>query len=45
MVTLGTSPVAQWLGLRASTAGGMDSTPGGGTHPTCHAVQPKKEKK
>ena len=41
----GDFPGGQWLGLRAFTAGGIDLTPGGGTNPTCHAVQPKKEKK
>lgn len=31
------------LRLHTSTAGGMGSIPGGGTNPTCHMVQPKKE--
>ena len=30
-LTTGTSPVAQWLGLRASTAGGPGSIPSWGT--------------
>ena len=43
----GTTRAVQWLGLRASTAEGMASIPGGGTQ-THHAVlcgQKKKKKK
>ena len=38
------SLVVQWLGLRASTAGGMDSIPGWGTK-ILHTVQHGKKKK
>ena len=35
----GTSLVVQWLRLRASTAGGMGSIPGGGTKdPACYVA-------
>ena len=42
---LGTSLEVQWLGLRASTAGGLGSTPGQGPkiHPASHTVRPKKK--
>ena len=42
---MGTSLAVQWLGLRASTAGGMGLIPGRETKiPTCHVVWPKKKK-
>ena len=43
-----TSLVVQWLGLRTSTTGGVDSIPGWGTkilHAQWHAWQKKKKKK
>ena len=39
---LGTSLVVQWLGLRASTAGGTGLIPGQGTK-ILHAAWPKKK--
>ena len=39
----GPSPVVQWLGLQASTAGGMDSIPGQGTK-IPHAAGAAKKK-
>ena len=39
----GNSLVVQWLGLRASTAGGMGSIPGQGAKP--HSAAKKKKKK
>ena len=39
-----TSLVVQWLGLRASNAGGTGSIPGGGSS-SCREVWPKKKKK
>ena len=43
-MTSGTSPVVQWLGLHASIAGGVDSTPGRGTK-ISHATQCSQKKK
>ena len=40
----GTFLVVQWLGLQASTAGGIGSIPGQGTK-ILHATQPKKKKR
>ena len=40
----GNSPVIQWLGLRASTSGGMGSIPGRGTK-IPQATQRGKKKK
>ena len=39
-----TSLAVQWLGLRASNAGGMGSISGGGSS-ACSEVWPKKKKK
>ena len=39
-----TSLAVQWLRLLASAAGGVGSTPGGGTKiPTCCTMWPKKQ--
>ena len=43
-MTSGTSPVVQWLGLQASTAGHVDSTSGGGTK-ISHVTQCSQKKK
>ena len=41
----GNSLVVQWLGLHASTAGGMGLIPGRGTEMLCAAWCSKKKKK
>ena len=43
-IFIGNSLVVQWLGLRASTAGGMGSIPGQGTKMS-RAARPIKKKK
>ena len=43
---IGTSLAIQWLGLHASTAGGVGWIPGWGTNvPASHVARPKKKKK
>ena len=42
-IGFGNSLAVQWLGLCASTAGGLGSIPGGGTE-ILHAAQPKINK-
>ena len=44
-MALGNSLMAQWLGLRAFTAEGLDLIPSQGMDPTGHAAEPKREKK
>ena len=45
IITRGSSLAVQWLGLRASTAGGTGSIPGQGTKIPHAMVCPKKKKK